>query len=410
VTVVLRDDGGTASGGVDVSQPQSFTITVHQRSPWHNIANALDVDADTLIAPIDALTVINYLNAPSPAGPGAVPQNADIGPSFYDVDDDWFVVPVDALIVINYLNANHAASMAESVSFANRSAMTDCAEDDNITIPVQTTNDQKGIASFDIEATHPDYAFETDNGAPDFRNCQPASDPVYNFTPKTVVLFDNHVDTVIQAVTEPQFWRPLGMTVHVESQTATDVHYLRIIKRIPGTDSWPEVAVYYADGYLRTKPFPPVGRTDVFYGTSVLVGPAIGTIRPYADVREVDFMPLLNTLNVGYRAGGGASMNLTEISRDKTTVHVVADFDNGPAVPAATIRSMFVADGNADADHIRWTDGQAAAHDEAIMSFMSGTGTAIQAARETLSIHNTSAPSTQLKSFKVTNRSELQLL
>ena len=32
VTVVLRDDGGTANGGVDMSAPQSFTITV--RSGW----------------------------------------------------------------------------------------------------------------------------------------------------------------------------------------------------------------------------------------------------------------------------------------------------------------------------------------------------------------------------------------
>jgi hypothetical protein len=30
VTVVLKDDGGTANGGRDTSDPHSFTITVHQ--------------------------------------------------------------------------------------------------------------------------------------------------------------------------------------------------------------------------------------------------------------------------------------------------------------------------------------------------------------------------------------------
>jgi hypothetical protein len=78
-------------------------------NPWHNLLNSLDVDGDTFISPIDAVLVINYLNA---GLGGAVPDDAAVGPPFFDVDDDRHVSPIDAVLVINWLNAHPVQSLA----------------------------------------------------------------------------------------------------------------------------------------------------------------------------------------------------------------------------------------------------------------------------------------------------------
>jgi hypothetical protein len=109
ITIRLKDSGGTANGGIDISPPQTFTITVGRPNPWHNTraGHALDVTGDGNLGPIDALTIINFLNAGAPGTDtnGSVPAAAPPGPPFYDVTDDMFVGPIDALTVINALNA-----------------------------------------------------------------------------------------------------------------------------------------------------------------------------------------------------------------------------------------------------------------------------------------------------------------
>src|SRR5262249_1805882 len=103
VTVTLQDDGGTTSGGVDTSLPQTFTITVTKPHRWNNTIRTLDVDNNGQVAPLDALHVIHYLTA---AFPTAVPATALIGdPEFLDTDANDEVAPLDALLVINGLNA-----------------------------------------------------------------------------------------------------------------------------------------------------------------------------------------------------------------------------------------------------------------------------------------------------------------
>jgi ELWxxDGT repeat protein len=124
ITVVLADDGGTANGGSDRSLPQSFTIEITKPRPWHNVAEGRDVDADAFIAPGDALWIINYINAfgagPVPAGEGPVTAGAAAAESpaaryYYDVDGDGIICPLDALLVINLINARTAhATLTES--------------------------------------------------------------------------------------------------------------------------------------------------------------------------------------------------------------------------------------------------------------------------------------------------------
>jgi hypothetical protein len=134
VTVRLKDNGGTANGGVDTSSPQSFDITITKPRPWHNVANRLDVTSnnglpDGEVAPNDALAIINYINS---FDSGAVPAGAAVGQPFGFLDTeggensegDNFVAPNDALAVINFINANssgegEAAAATESTPADN---------------------------------------------------------------------------------------------------------------------------------------------------------------------------------------------------------------------------------------------------------------------------------------------------
>jgi ELWxxDGT repeat protein len=84
-----------------------WSLTV---SSWHNFTSPLNVDGSSEannISPIDAVLVINYLNA---GKGGEVPAGAATRPPFLDVDGDNFVSPIDAVLVINWLNGQPAAA------------------------------------------------------------------------------------------------------------------------------------------------------------------------------------------------------------------------------------------------------------------------------------------------------------
>jgi ELWxxDGT repeat protein len=117
VTVTLHDDGGTADGGINVSQPQVFNIEVVKPLPWHNTVDGLDVTGmdlapDGEVTPADALAIINYINAfgagPLPAGaaPGApYIDTASAESGAYQYGGDNFISAHDVLAVINWINA-----------------------------------------------------------------------------------------------------------------------------------------------------------------------------------------------------------------------------------------------------------------------------------------------------------------
>lgn len=99
--------GNEAAVTIEVIEDSNST------SPWQNQANPLNVDndPDNIVSPIDALIVINELNA---VGSHALPPSgppSDSGP-YLDVDGDNFVAPLDALLVINFLN-DRASAVSE---------------------------------------------------------------------------------------------------------------------------------------------------------------------------------------------------------------------------------------------------------------------------------------------------------
>jgi autotransporter-associated beta strand protein/VCBS repeat-containing protein len=128
ISVVLKDDGGTANGGVDASAAQTFDIVITKPHIWHNTKNALDVNDDIHIAANDVVAVVNYINAfgninggrvpalgaPLPSGIGVAGIGTPFG--FLDVNADDFVAANDALAIINVINAGQAGGEGEAAS------------------------------------------------------------------------------------------------------------------------------------------------------------------------------------------------------------------------------------------------------------------------------------------------------
>jgi hypothetical protein len=112
VTMTIKDDGGTAAGGIDTTIVEvPFEVTKPHR--LFNAAEAeprrgRDVTGSTSLAPDgfivagDVVTVINYINA---KGSGPIPENGPYGPPYPDVTGDNQVVAEDVISVINYINA-----------------------------------------------------------------------------------------------------------------------------------------------------------------------------------------------------------------------------------------------------------------------------------------------------------------
>ena len=93
----------TASATGFSAVSRSLLITDSDRI-WHNAARPTDVDNDGFVSPIDAVLIINLLNA----GLGG-PVPIGNPPPFYDVDGDNFISPTDAVLVINELNSASSA-------------------------------------------------------------------------------------------------------------------------------------------------------------------------------------------------------------------------------------------------------------------------------------------------------------
>ena len=114
--------GSNLSG--ETSNIVSAVVTVmDSRNPWQNQSEPLDVTGDGNVHPIDALLVINELNAPGHTDANQklpVTRPADAG--FLDVDGDGHVFPIDALLVINFLNAQLEAEgeSAATMPFVER--------------------------------------------------------------------------------------------------------------------------------------------------------------------------------------------------------------------------------------------------------------------------------------------------
>jgi len=81
----------------------SATITVEVRNGWRNQVLPGDVNGDRIVSPLDALVVLNELNARGSRQLGR--PGPEAAADRLDVDGNGYVNPLDALLVINELNA-----------------------------------------------------------------------------------------------------------------------------------------------------------------------------------------------------------------------------------------------------------------------------------------------------------------
>lgn len=272
----------------------------------------------------------------------------------------------------------------------NRSSRTACAEEDNVNVSFSGR-----ISSFVIEATHPTYPVAPDSCAPDFSNC-PTAPAGFPFPPGVFKLFDDG-ETVVEAVREASWWRPNGMAAAVDDRPQVmDVHYIRIYRRIAGTSEYPQVLVLYQDGNLRLIPQPPVGASSVCFGSSVIIGSAVPASRPIAEIASITYLSGSGSLEIKYKEGGAATIILLEVNRTRTRAQVNVIYPTD-LLPFATFRSMIVADGAADVDHVKWVDAAGVTRDDPILTFPGGSGTEWFFYRQTRSRHNTSAPDIRIR-------------
>ncbi|MCU0960895.1 MAG: dockerin type I domain-containing protein [Pirellulaceae bacterium] len=97
---------GTAADG----EVEDYAVTI-MPNPWHNMSRPWDVNGDSHVTPLDALLIINLINANPPISFTPLPVPPEPGfrpPPYYDVNGDGYVTPMDVLLIINYLNGDSA--------------------------------------------------------------------------------------------------------------------------------------------------------------------------------------------------------------------------------------------------------------------------------------------------------------
>ena len=106
--VVIKNDDPANPAAVPLPDEQVFlrattlTITAAGSPEFFNAHNPMDVNEDTAVSAIDALTVINVINA---SGSRPLMGRTPVRGQMVDTNMDGSLSAIDALGVINYLNA-----------------------------------------------------------------------------------------------------------------------------------------------------------------------------------------------------------------------------------------------------------------------------------------------------------------
>lgn len=220
---------------------------------------------------------------------------------------------------------------------------TPCAEMDNVVVELSG----RGVATFDIRATHPSYLAPglADITAADFADCEFPDRPVWEFAPFTTILHeDERIRLVGHRLTHS--WRPELVDVAVGDRAVRGLHLTQLVVKDRGGDV--EVLVLYpSDGYWRAKPLPPPDRTDTVFGSSFAVGPLSRAHRPFVRLERVSFDPEALAYRLEFAEGGSAVLRVVSIGRDALELRVTLDLPAADA-PFALFSSMHVAPDNAD--------------------------------------------------------------
>ena len=290
-----------------------------------------------------------------------------------------------------------AAAKPIAVDVLNASVPTLCAETDNVYVKLVSAN----VRAFSVEASHPAYAgtIVADRSAPDFRNCDMSSDPVFPAEPRRVTIYETN-EMQLVGHTFTSFWRPNTVPVRVGTRVETGLHLLQLYTKYK--ERTEEVLVLYpADGYWRARPLPPVNLSYSAYGSSFLIGPVETAGRPIVDITDIAFDPATLTFRLVFARGGAASLTVETVDQERNALAVRFDAPVGAEQPFAALRSMFVTETNADVARLAWHAPGAAAFEAApVMAFRRADALELWAGWWLPSRHNMSAPDMMFGAFQ----------
>ena len=100
----------------NVLEQSGATVLLTGPAPWQNPINALDINNDGKITPIDPLLVINGLNSPMAGSLTVPPVPGDSPPGHLDANGDNKLSAIDALLPINFINSQQNSPEPEPLS------------------------------------------------------------------------------------------------------------------------------------------------------------------------------------------------------------------------------------------------------------------------------------------------------
>ncbi|KAK3579227.1 hypothetical protein CHS0354_033296 [Potamilus streckersoni] len=206
--------------------------------------------------------------------------------------------------------------------------------------------------------------------------------------------------TIIEVVDMDVWWRvneTMTLKTLNNGRVFQGVDYFRIYRKIPWSEKdFCQVFVMYQDGNVRLLPITPHGLDWIPFGSSILIGQSDHmAFRPAAPLRHADIDPKELTIQLTYWDGSFLSLKL-DITMKETMVIVSDAVYARPlaSYPFLTFRSMWVADGNADVDHVG-VDGNEPHH--ILSGWETLRGTSYAFFRKCISKHNTLSPDLRVK-------------
>src|SRR3954465_2950549 len=225
------------------------------------------------------------------------------------------------VVVLLALAFPFAASAADlAVEVTNASEPVACSEKDNVTINLASSE----VRRFRIEAVHPAYAgaLRDDRFGADFTACpQELSRETTEVRPPKRVTFYEDVETWLTGYTFANWWRPHEVPFRVGDRVERGLDVVQLwVRRDERAEE--VLVIYPGDGYWRIRPLPPRHLGWSAYGSSVLIGPVESEGRPVVNIGAIDFDPTTMTFRLAFAAGGGATLKIDKLDRERLALDV----------------------------------------------------------------------------------------
>jgi hypothetical protein len=221
------------------------------------------------------------------------------------------------------------------------------------------------------------------------------------FKPEKHVTIYRSDDVHIVAVYVEMWWlAPDRMTIHLTNgQTYEGVAYLQVYRPIPWNDGYSQVFVLYQDGNARLIPVTPEGLDWIPFGTSVILGQTYSdSIRPYTSINQLTIDPERWTMRILYKDGGSLLLKIkSTYSETQANVSDIFFTRDTYTLPFATVRSMYVSEGNTDVDSVK-VDNEKNYHIMDQWGYIQGRSFAFY--RSCISKHLTLSPDIQIDVWK----------